>query len=179
MTEQSVTRLWWMRSLFALVIMTILFFQLLPLDTVPRNWAGPDLILLFACVWSLRRSEYVPIWSLALILLLADMVLQRPPGLWAAIALLGCENLKSRARGLRDGGFASEWLTVCITLFGIALAYRFALMITMIEPPSLALTFFELVITMLCYPLVVAISHAVLGVRKAAPGDLDSIGGRT
>ncbi len=179
MTDLSLTRLWAMRMAFAGLVVLILFFQLLPLDTLPRAWAGPDMVLAFACAWALRRPEFVPIWALAGLFLLTDMILQRPPGLWSAIALLGCENLKSRARGLRDGGFATEWLTVCITLTGIMLAYRFALMITFVEAPSLGLTLFELVMTMLCYPLAVAVTHGVMGVRKSVPGELDGIGGRS
>lgn len=179
MNEQSLTRLWLMRMLFAGLVIAILFFQLLPLDTGPRRWAGPDLILAFACAWSLRRPEYVPIWSLAILFLLADLMLQRPPGLWAAIALLGCENLKSRARGLRDGGFASEWLIVGIITLMIAGGYRLGLIVTFVDPPSLSLSFFELVMTMMCYPLVVGVTHGLLGVRKASPGEMDAIGGRS
>jgi rod shape-determining protein MreD len=164
---------------FASLVIGILFFQLLPLDTGPRRWAGPDLILAFACAWSFRRPEYVPIWSLAALFLLADLMLQRPPGLWAAVALLGCENLKTRARGLRDGGFASEWLVVCIITLAIAAVYRLGMIITFVTPPSLGLSIFELAMTMICYPLVVAVTHGLLGVRKASPGELDAIGGRS
>ena len=178
MTDLSLTRLWGMRVAFALLVLVILFFHLLPLDTTPRPWTGPDLILGFACAWCLRRPEYVPAWSLAGLFLLADLLLQRPPGLWAALALLGCENLKSRIRGLRDGGFAAEWLSVCVVIVMITLSYRVMLMITLIDLPRLGLTLFEMGMTLLFYPVIVALTQWGMGVRKSAPGDLDALGQR-
>ena len=177
MTEQTVTRLWGMRLTFALITCTILFFHLLPLETSPRRWVGPDLLLAFACAWALRRPEYIPSLALGGLFLLADFLLFRPPGLWAALALLGCEHLKSRARGLRDGSFANEWLTVCAVMTFVAVGYRAILMLTLVELPSFGLAVFELIMTMLFYPVVVGVTHFLLGVRKAAPGELDGGGG--
>ncbi len=178
MTGLPLTRLWTMRLGFAMLVCIILFFHLLPLETTPRRWVGPDLLLAFAFAWSLRRPEYVPSVLLALMFLLADLLLQRPPGLWAVLALLACESLKGRARGLRDTGFASEWLSVCILITGITVGYRAGLIITLVELPPFGLTVFETVMTMLFYPLVVAITHGLMGVRKTTPGDLDASGGR-
>jgi rod shape-determining protein MreD len=48
MNDQSQTRLWLMRAAFVLLALLILFFHLLPLDTTPSRWAGPDLVLGFA-----------------------------------------------------------------------------------------------------------------------------------
>ncbi|MDW4500123.1 rod shape-determining protein MreD [Sulfitobacter sp. D35] len=178
MTELSLTRLWAMRLGFALLAAVILFFRLLPLDTAPRSWAGPDLLLCFAAAWVLRRPEYVPALLLAAIFLLADLLLQRPPGLWAALALIGCEKLKSRARTLRDTGFAGEWFSVCLMVVIVTLAYRAALVLTLTEPPTLGLHLFAMVMTMLFYPLAVAATHGLMGVRKTVPGELDAVGGR-
>lgn len=177
MSEQTLTRIWGMRLTFALVVCTILFFNLLPLETSPRLWVGPDLLLAFACAWSLRRPEYVPSLALAGLFLLADLLLFRPPGLWAVLALLACEHLKGRSRSLRDSSFANEWLTVCIVITITALAYRTVLMVTFLDLPPLGLSVFELVMTMLFYPVVVAVTHGLLGVRKAAPGDIEAGGG--
>ncbi|WP_299966638.1 rod shape-determining protein MreD [uncultured Roseobacter sp.] len=178
MSELPLARLWSMRLAFALLVCAILFFHLLPLETTPQRWVGPDLLLGFACAWSLRRPEYVPILALAGLFLLADLLLQRPPGLWAALALLGCESLKARARGLRDTGFTGEWLSVCIVLAAVTIGYRAGLMVTLVDLPSFGLTAIELVMTILFYPLVVAVTHGLMRVRKPVPGDLDGSGAR-
>lgn len=178
MTDLSQTRLWLMRVGFVFLALLILFFHLLPLETTPRSWAGPDLLLSFAFAWCLRRPEYVPALFLALTFLLADLLLQRPPGLWSLLALLGCENLKSRGRNLRDASFVAEWLTVGLVLTVITFANRIILALVLIEPPALALTLSELMMTVLFYPLIVLVTHGLMGVRKSAPGDLDALGQR-
>ena len=178
MIELTQTKLWSMRLTFSVTICVILFFLLLPLETTPRRWVGPDLILGFACAWALRRPDYVPTLLLALMFLLTDLLLQRPPGLWSAVALLGCENLRQRARGMRDATFISEWILVCVTLAGISLAYRIGLVVTFTDRPAFGLSVIELVMTMAFYPVAVAITHWVLGVHKVAPGDMPGAGGR-
>jgi len=208
MTEQSPMFLWVMRGIFILVCIVVIFFHLLPLDTQPvslftadllplervapaearleellredgpRIWVAPDLILCFACAWSLRRPEFVPALSLAFIFLLTDLLLQRPPGLWALLALIGCENLKTRGRNLRDAGFGSEWMTVGVTIVAIVVLNRIVLAVALVDVPSVALSLSELGMTLLFYPLVVGITHFVMGVRKIAPGDLDALGQR-
>ncbi|EEB83741.1 hypothetical protein [Roseobacter sp. GAI101] len=178
MNDLSPLRLWLMRAGFVLLVVVILFFHLLPLETSPRRWAAPDLILGFACAWSLRRPEYVPAVSLAAMFLLTDLLFQRPPGLWAVLALLGCEYLKSSGRGLRDSGFVSEWLTVSGVIIVIAAANRLILAILLVDMPPLGLTLFETGNTLLFYPVMVLVTHGLMGIRKSAPGDLDGMGKR-
>ncbi|MDW3223096.1 MAG: rod shape-determining protein MreD [Paracoccaceae bacterium] len=179
MTELPLTRLWTMRLGFALLVCVILFFHLLPLQTTPQRWVGPDLLLAFAFAWSSRRPEYVPALALAGLFLLADLLMQRPPGLWAMLALLACEHLKARARGLRDANFAAEWLSVCILIAAIAMGYRVVLMVTAVDLPQFSLTLFETLMTMLFYPVIVPVTHGIMRVRKATPGDLEPSGSRS
>ncbi len=178
MNDQSPLRLWLMRAGFVFLIVLILFFHLLPLETSPRQWAMPDLIIGFACAWAVRRPEYVPALSLAAVFLLTDLLFQRPPGLWAMLALIGCEYLKSAGRSLRDSSFPSEWLAVGTVIVVITAANRLLLAITLIDTPGIGLTLFELGMTLLFYPLMVLVTHVLMGVRKTAPGDLDGMGRR-
>jgi len=178
MNDFSLTKLWVMRASFILLTLIIIFFHLLPLETTPRRWAGPDVLLCFACAWSLRRPEYVPALSLAAVFLLTDFLLQRPPGLLALLALIGCENLKSRARSLRDANFAAEWITVGVIIICITLANRLVLGLVVVDLPRLPLVLSELGMTLLFYPAIVAITHFGMGIRKAAAGDLDALGNR-
>jgi rod shape-determining protein MreD len=47
-----------------------------------------------------------------------------------------------------------------------------------IEQVPLGLTLIQMIMSILCYPLVVLFAWAFLGLRKAAPGDLNALGGR-
>ena len=143
-----------------------------------RFLIGPDLLIAFAFAWSLRRPEYVPSLLLALLFLLADLLLQRPPGLWAVLALLACENLKGRSRSLRDATFGAEWIAVAVLLTVILITNRIVLSVVLVTPPQLRLSLLELGMTILVYPAVVFVTHSLMGVRRAAPGELDALGGR-
>ncbi|MFD0858642.1 rod shape-determining protein MreD [Roseovarius aquimarinus] len=171
MTEESRAHLWAMRGLFAALCLGVIFWRILPLDTLPAGWAGPDLIVALAFAWALRRPSFVPALLVAVVVLLADLMFQRPPGLWAALVVLACEALKARAPGLRDMGFGPEWLTVGVALLAITLAYRLSLAILLIPQAPLGLSLMQMAMTVLCYPLVVLVSSLALGVRKAKPSE--------
>lgn len=143
-----------------------------------RIWVAPDLLIAFALAWSVRRPEYVPTLLLAALFLLSDLLLQRPPGLWALLALLACENLKGRSRSLRDATFGAEWIAAAVLLVGILLCNRIVLSILLVPPPPLRLSLLELGTTILIYPVAVFVTRSLMGVRRAAPGEFDTIRGR-
>ena len=176
MVDQSPARTWSMRGAFLLLCLVIMFFHLLPLETTPRRWAAPDLMVALCFAWALRRPDYVPALSVAAIMLLADLVFQRPPGLWAALVVLAVEWLKSRERRQRDNTFVLEWITVAGCLFVITLIYRLVLMVLIVSPGALFLTLMQYFMTLAAYPVVVLLSRMVLGVRRSTPGEVDRLG---
>lgn len=178
MTEFSPARLWLMRAGYIALGLAIIFFQLLPLETMPRRFAGPDLLLGFTCAWAVRRPEFTPALSIAALMLIADMLFQRPPGLFAALTLLGAGALKRRAAGLRDQTFAVEWLTVGLTLIAILVAYRLVLSTLLIPQAPLGLSAIQAAMTIITYPLIALTTATLFGVQKAQPGDVDTMGGR-
>ncbi|SNR46437.1 rod shape-determining protein MreD [Puniceibacterium sediminis] len=165
-----------MRAAFIALCLVIMFFHLLPLETMPRRWAAPDLLVALCFAWALRRPDYVPALSVAGVMLLADLMFQRPPGLWAALVVMAVHWLKSRERRQRETTFVLEWFTVAGCLISITLIYRVVLLILMVPsgPPFLILM--QLAMTILFYPLVVILSHLTLGVRRSAPGEVDRLG---
>lgn len=178
MAERSQARLWSMRAVFAALCLGVIFWRVLPLDMVPRGWAGPDFIVALAFAWVLRRPEFAPALLIAAVMLLADLLFGRPPGLWAALVVGGAEMLRARGPGLRDMTFLPEWLSVASVLVAITLAYRLVLSVLMVPQAPLGLSLMETLMTLLAYPLVVLASALVLGVRKLRPGDAESIGSR-
>lgn len=178
MIELSVSRRWLMGGAFALLSLFILFIHLLPLDTLPARWVMPDLLMGFAFAWAVRRPEYVPVLLLAVIFLLADLLLQRPPGLWAFLMLMACESLKAQTGSLRVTGFPVEWLTVAGMILAVTLAYRVILAVFVIEMPGFGLALMQMGFTIVVYPLIAGVTHAFMGVRKSTPGDLDTLGDR-
>ncbi|AZV79517.1 rod shape-determining protein MreD [Parasedimentitalea marina] len=176
MASTSPAHIWLMRAAFPALALLIVFFRLLPLDTVPRQWAPPDLLMAMAMAWSLRRPDYVPIVLLALTLLLADLMFQRPPGLLALLVLLGCEYLKPRALTHRDTGFAAEWISVSLVLTAITVFNRTALALVGVQQAPLGLILIQMLLTIAAYPLVVFVSQSILGVRRLTSTELETLG---
>lgn len=164
-----------MRAAFPALALLIIFFHLLPLDTEPRFWAPPDLLLALAMAWSLRRPDFVPALSIGLVMLLTDLLFQRPPGLLALLTVLGCEFLKARASPHRESTFVSEWLAVALVLTGIATSNRLVLVLFGVQQAPLGLTVIQIAMTILTYPLVVWVSQAILGVNKLSPSEAETL----
>ncbi|OED49061.1 rod shape-determining protein MreD [Leisingera sp. S232] len=175
MASTSSARIWTMRAAFAALALVIMFFHLLPLETEPRFWAPPDLLLALVMAWSLRRPDYIPALSIGLVMLLADLLFHRPPGLLALLTVLGCAFLKNRAAPHRENTFASEWLAVALVLTGIATLNRLVLTLFGVEQAQLSLTVIQIVMTIAVYPLAVWASQSILGVRKLSPAEAETL----
>ncbi|MBV7396273.1 rod shape-determining protein MreD [Mameliella sediminis] len=176
MAENSPARLWSLRAAYGGLALAIFFVHLLPMRIVPPGIAGPDLLTALTFAWALRRPDYVPMLSIAIVMLLADFLFQRPPGLWALLVLLASEWLKLRGRHVRENTFAAEWLTAASALLVITVIYRVALALLIVTPGMLSLWVMQYGMTVAAYPLVAAISYLALGVRRSTPGEYDHTG---
>lgn len=179
MAEIASPRNWPGRATFLAIALVILFVQLLPLQTLPPDWAGPDILLAMTVVWVSRRPDHVPMLLIAGLFFLVDLLLQRPPGLMAALVLILTEFLRARTSGFRSVAFGLEWGTVAMGILAVTLANRFAMMIVMLPQAPLRLTLGQMVLTILAYPVVAALAYVALGIRRATPGEFTTLGGRT
>ena len=67
---------------------------------------------------------------------------------------------------------------VAAVILLMLLAQRLVMSIVMAEQTSFGFAFVQIVLTILCYPLVVAVSRLAFGIRKAATGEMDARGRR-
>ncbi len=178
MAKDSPTHIWLMRGLFAGLSALVIMLHLLPLSTLPARWAPPDLMLAFTCAWVLRRPDYAPLILVAAVFFMADLLLQRPPGLLAALVVIGCNYLETRAAALKEASFIGEWLAVCLTITAITVTNRVVLMVLAVDQAQLSLTLIQMLLTMVFYPIAAGVTHYGLRVRKLAPGDAEIAGGR-
>ena len=178
MAEMPDSRRLLMRLVFVGLALAIMFFHLLPLSTSAPVWAPPDLLVALIFAWSLRRPDYVPIVTVAVVMLLADLMFQRPPGLMAFLVVAGCEYLRQRAAAMHEASFAGEWLAVSLTLVAITVGNRMVLALLAVKQAQLGLTLMQMLLTIAIYPLAVMFSQSVLGVRKPTPGDAAALGAR-
>lgn len=168
---------WALRLWFLLVAGLLVAAPLLPLHTEPRPFAAPDLLLAATLAWAARRPDALPVLVVGGVFLLADLLFQRPPGLFTALVVLATEWLRARAARLGKAPFLVEWATVAACVVGVALADRAVLALLATPQPRWGLTLIQVVLTVAAYPLVVALARLALGLRRAG-AEGEAMGGR-
>ncbi len=176
--DKPASHIWVMRGLYIALAVFVLFLHLLPLDTQPDRWPFPDTLIALTFAWVLRRPDYVPTILIALVMLLADFLLQRPPGLLAALVVLGTAYLRAAAPGTRDAGFVAEWTSVSIVVAGVFLANRIILAVLSVDQAAFLPVVIQLVLTIAVYPAIVLLSQSVFGVRRVSAADASATGAR-
>lgn len=178
MIDPARASLWLHRAGIILVTLALIFLKLLPIGSTAGDWPGPDLMLCLILAMVVRRSDYLPIWLVMMIVLLEDLLLLRPPGLWAALVVLASEFVRSRAALTRALSFWVEWMLVAGVMVGILVAYRLAFAITFLPQAGFGFAMMQVLWSILCYPLVVGVLRLSLDLRKPATGEVDSYGRR-
>lgn len=166
------------RLLFVGLIAVLIFIRILPLSAMPSSIPGPDLALGLTLAWVLRRPDYVPVAMVAFVFFLEDLLFMRPPGLWALIVLGGTEFLRAREVVTRDLPFLLEWVLIGAVLFAMIFANRMMLEIVMVPQIPLELVLIQGITTLAAYPVVVFFTRFVLGLHRAATGEVDALGHR-
>ena len=169
---------WSGRITYLVLAFVLLVAPLLPLNTVPRGYATPDILLLVTAAWAARRPDTLPAPVVVGVFLLADFLFQRPPGLYAALVLLMTEWLSRRSARLRKGSFLGEWVAVGTGIAAVGLGSRAILAVLMTPQAPLGLTLTQLILTIALYPVVAGVAHLALGLRRPAQGEVDSLGHR-
>ncbi|NDR59186.1 hypothetical protein [Aliiruegeria sabulilitoris] len=178
MVDPITLRTWGYRLFFCALILLLAFLQMLPLGSGSGRLPGADLTIALTFAWVLRRPSYVPVFMLAALFLFLDMLLQRPPGLGAALVVLGTEVLRSRRDMSRALPFPVEWAMVTAVMLAMVALNQIALSLVMSQRAPLGLALLRSLFTAAAYPLVVILSHYVFKVRAAAPHEADALGRR-
>lgn len=176
MAEAPSSQLWMGRAAFGGLALLIIFAQLLPIDSRPERWAFPDILLAVTFAWVARRPDLAPVAVIAVVFLLADLLFQRPPGLYAALVVVATEVLRARSAGLRNVPLALEWMTIGGAVIALTLANRLALAIAMTPQAPLGMTLIQMIATILSYPLVILAARFIFGITRPAPGEVDNYG---
>ncbi|MBP1805799.1 rod shape-determining protein MreD [Rubellimicrobium aerolatum] len=169
---------WPGRVTYLVLAFVLIAAPLLPLNTVPRPYATPDILLAVTGAWAARRPDTLPVLVVLGVFLLADFLFQRPPGLYAALVLLMTEGLRRRSLRLRKGSFLGEWLAVGTGIAAVGLANRAVLAVVMTPQPPLGLTLIQVILTVALYPAIAGVAHVALGLRRPAQGEVDALGHR-
>lgn len=158
-------QVWLYRGLFVGLAVLILAVRLLPLNTDGQSLIGPDLLLAFCVAWLMRQPAVVPLPIIIAVFLLADFVLQQPPGLFALLVILATESLRRRRVQMTELPFLQEWGVFAVTVIAITLVQRIVLWALMVDMPGLGGALIHAIVTIAAYPLVVLVSIFVFRLR--------------
>lgn len=178
MVDPVSARLWAYRGLFLALALAILFVRLLPTGGLAGSWPGPDLLLCLMLAWVARRPDYLPVLLIAGVVLVEDLMLMRPPGLWAALVVLATEFLRGRSALTRELGFLAEWFLIAVVVFAMLITFRVIQGLAFLDQPGFGYAFAQAVMTVLFYPVAVGLLHVVLDLRKPSTGEVDAFGRR-
>ena len=147
----------------------IIFFQILPLQTTPQTWSGPNILLVFFAANVSKRPEFTSSFLIANIFLIEDFFLMRPPGLMSALTVLGFYFLKRKFQNQEVNSFIFGWGSVAACLTIILLLYYFISVLLFIPSAGFKLTLMELLMTLALYPVFSALigSFDKLNLKKA------------
>lgn len=151
------------QALFIALFVGFLFVRLVPMYPGRVFWPGPDLGVMLALVWVLRRPEQVPVLVIALLFLIEDIMLMRPVGLWAAIVVMGTEAARLREPRWRELPFMVEWLRVSLLLALMMFANRVVLSLFLLPLPPLGQAVMQFIATCAAYPLLAGLMRWPLG----------------
>lgn len=171
-----ISSLWLHRMLFLFVAALLLFIRLLPLDTSAGHLPGPDLLLCLIFAWTVRRPDYLPVLLIVGVVLLEDVLLMRPPGLWTALVVMASEFIRSRVALTRELSFGVEWLLVAGLMVAAFLTYRLVFSLAVLPQPGFGFAVVQILWSALAYPVVVFASRFGLALHKPATGELDAYG---
>ena len=131
----------------------IIFFQILPLQTTPQAWSGPNVLLVFLAAIVTKRPEFTSSFLVASIFLIEDFFLMRPPGLMSSLTVLGFYFLKRKFQYQEGNSLIFGWgsVTTCLTV--ILLLYYFISILLFIPSAGFRLTLIELIVTLALYPV--------------------------
>ena len=139
--------------LYFCIGLLIIFFQILPLQTTPQSWSGPNVLLVFFAVLVIKRPEFTSSLLIAVVFLIEDFFLMRPPGLMSSLTVLGLYILKRKFQNQEDTSLVFVWGNVAICLTLILLICYFVLKLLFIPSAGLRLTIMEITVTLAIYPI--------------------------
>lgn len=178
MVDGATRSVWLHRLLFIAIALLLLFFRLLPLGSMAGELPGPDVLLCIVFAWTMRRPDYLPALLITVVVLLEDMILMRPPGLWTALVVIASEFVRARVALTRELNFGVEWLLVAGMMVAMLLVYRLVFAVVLMPQPAFGFAMVQVLWSIMCYPAVVGLSRYLLDLHKPAMGEVDAYGRR-
>ena len=151
-----------LRLTYLLITILLVLFQTMPIHTPINQFVMPDIPLIITFAWVMRRPDVMDPILITVAFLFADIILQRPPGLWALTVLCASMFLRLRAIYFKEAIFLYEWLMIAVVIIICFTAHHFLLLLTFLPTHNLALVVKQALFTIMLYPIFIWLSRSML-----------------
>ena len=151
-----------LRLTYLLITMLLVLFQTMPIHTPINQFVMPDIPLIITFAWVMRRPDVMDPILITVAFLFADIILQRPPGLWTLITLCASMFLRLRTIYFKEVIFFYEWLMIAIVVIICFTAHQFLLLLTFLPTHNLVLLVKQALLTIMLYPVFIFLSRSTL-----------------
>ncbi|MBL1437354.1 MAG: hypothetical protein COB08_014280 [Rhodobacteraceae bacterium] len=159
-------KIWLFRLLFFFLGLLAIAYPILPLQFTPTRWPAPELLFALTMAWVVRQPESAPFLLVAALALLADAVLMRPLGLWALLLVMASETLRFSYKSIQERGLIAEFSMVAALFLVMLILQNLLLWVSFSQFLEATRMLQFGVLTLLCYPFMVAFLHYIMRVRK-------------
>jgi len=159
-------KIWLFRGVFLLLGLLAIAYPILPLQFTPARWPAPEFLFALTMAWVVRQPKSAPFLLIALLAIVADAVLMRPMGLWALLLLMASETVRFSYRAIQERGIMMEFSMVAGLFLAMLIVQNILLWVSFSQSLELARMLQFGMLTLLCYPVMVAFLHYIIRVRK-------------
>ena len=150
--------------LFFTALVTL--FRTLPIDIFPTILVPAELVLVFCFAMALHCPKMISPFLVSCTLLLQEMVLQHPPGLWSFFGTLAYVWLEKRAAVLQKNTFLAQWGSAILALLFCYGMIKIVTVLTFMPPLDTLLFVQQAIYSILSYPLMAFLVVKVLRAQK-------------
>ncbi len=143
----------WRVGLMLIAGVVAIYIEAAPLGIGPTAPPSPDLLLCVVVYWAANRPGSTPLLAVFALGLVRDLMTDAPVGAGAFSLVLAAEVIKTLWRRRTRGGFFMEWLVLAAAAFGTAALMWLLVLLTLAQPPYLAVIFHQCLYTIMVYPL--------------------------
>ncbi len=145
--------------LLLLLVLSLLaiFVEAAPLGHSAGALPSPDLLFLVIAFFAVRRPGTVSVLIVFLLGLLRDLLTDLPVGIGALGLVAATEVLRTLHTALMRNPFSVEMLAIAGTLAGMLLMQWLAVVLTLVQPPPLAVLAQQWALTVAIYPFLALI----------------------
>ena len=158
MNEFSLPMRIYISLIFCILSIAVILLHLMPLSSDTTFFNTPDIILVIIVAWALRAPVIMTPYLAATVCLLADFLLQRPPGLWSFCVVLIVIGLRAQAQIMRRALFLSEWALAAAAMIAVPVLYYLIRALTFMPGDSFAQVIFQVALNILIYPVIAILS---------------------